>query len=169
MRAEEIQLKEGEHLLGSAKISRAAIAALWLSVPCFLVVGLWGFVPATVSILRLAAFIDENLFSVLEKAIAGIVIALSLVWAAVAAVLTKKNVCYSLVYTDFRVVATFRNTLFEANISEIKNVFAEQSLWGKIFRYGALTVQAEKGSITVKNVCDPMTIQKQLFRLMKVS
>lgn len=155
--------------MGSAKISRTSIAALWLSVPCFAAVGLGGFLPGTVRMLRLAAFADETLSAVLGGAVAAALIVLALAWAAVAAALTKRNICYSLVFTNLRVVATSHKMQFEARIPELKNVFAEQSLLGKIFRYGALTVQAETGAITVKNVCDPASVQKQLFDLMENS
>ena len=169
MRPEELQLKEGERLMGSAKISRASIAALWLSVPCFAAVGLGGFLPGTVRMLRLASFAGEALPAVLGGVIAVAVIVLALAWAAVAAVLTKRNICYSLVFTNLRVVATSHKTQFEARIPDLKNVFVEVSLPGRIFRYGALTVQAETGAITVKNVCDPASLQKQLFDLMENS
>ena len=169
MRPEELQLKEGEQLLGSAKISRASIAALWLSVPCFAAVGFGGFLPGMIRLLRLAASIDETVSAVLGGAIAVAVVVLALAWTAVAAVLTKRNICYGLIFTNLRVVATSYKTQMEASISDLKNVFVEESLPGKIFRYGTLTVQTEKGSVTVKNVCDPGLLQKQLFDLMEIS
>ncbi len=169
MQPDELQLKQGEELLGSAKISRTSIVALWLSVPCFAAVILGGFLPWVIRALRMADFIDGHISAFLGGLIAVAVVVLALAWAAVAAVLTKRHVCYSLVVTNLRVVATSHKTQMEASISDLKNVFVEESLGGKIFRYGALTIQAEKGSVTVKNVCDPEALQKQLFDLMGIS
>lgn len=167
MRPDELQLKQGEELLGSAKISRTSIVALWLSVPCFAAVILGGVLPWGIRTLRMADFIDGHISAFLGGLLAVAVVVLALAWTAVAAVLTKHHVCYSLVFTNFRVVATSHKIQMEARISDLKNVFVEASLGGKIFHYGALTIQAARDSITVKNICDPELLCKRLLSLME--
>lgn len=165
--SDELLLKEGEQKLSSAKISRASVVVLWLSVPCFLAVGLWGIVPGIVRLLRLSSYLGEGSTSFLRGLFLFFVIVLALAWAAVAAVLTKKNICYRLTITNLRVVASSSRSQFEAEISELKNVFLENSLLGTIFHYGALTIQAARNSITVKNIRDPESLRKQLLSLME--
>lgn len=172
MLAEQLQLKEGERVVGSARISKAAIVILWVSVPCFLLVSFGAlYIPPLLRVGKVVSLVDEEIGEGLSKAAIGvltfIVILLAAVWAGVAAVLTKRNVCFSLIYTNLRVFATTKNEQLEAPVGEIKNVFVGDSLLGKLFGYGNLTVQTERGSITVKNVCEPEELKRALFKLLE--
>ena len=51
-----------------------------------------------------------------------------------------------------------RGQHLSTTLAEIDNVFIEQSIWGKLFDYGNVTVAAKNGSLTVKNIANPNDI-----------
>lgn len=175
MQTEKLQLQAGEQILGKAKISKASILILWISVPCFLLIGFGGlYFPIIVQALSVGGFlflVDAELAGGISAVALGvltaIIIILASIWCVVAAVMTKRNTCYSLIFTNLRVVATTKTQHLEAPSCELKNVFVGNSLIGNILHYGTLTVQTERGSITVKNVRNPALLKQQLFDLME--
>lgn len=159
----EERAREEEQTLETAKISKASILMIWLSVPCFLGVGVGGIYSWIMRLLKAARSLDEGVFGFIRGVLIFVIVLLALIWTAVAVVLTKRNLRYSLTYNDRRVVATAGKERLESEISELKNVYLEDSLLGNIFHYGAITIQTERGSITVKNICDPDLIKKKLL------
>lgn len=181
-------LNPDEQVLREAKISVAAVAVLWLSVPAFLLVGfcgtyLPGLIGAYASSETMQALLDgigaetasfhavfsavkENLFGGVPKPVVGFAIALVVLlvvcWLSWACVCTKLHFRYSLLVTDSRVIGSAGKQTLDAPLCELKNVFVGQSWMGKLFRYGTVTVQTERSSLTVKNVSRPNEIKALL-------
>ena len=51
-----------------------------------------------------------------------------------------------------------RGQHLSTTLAEIDNVFIEQSIWGKLFDYGNITVATKNGSLTVRNIANPNDI-----------
>lgn len=65
--------------------------------------------------------------------------------------------------TNYRVVGESRQGEIEEEIYDIKNVHVEQSLFGKIFNYGAVVINGRKKSLTVKNIDNPQKVRQILM------
>ena len=109
----------------------------------------------------------QSLFGEIAKPLLGLAIAMIVLlivcWFVWGLVCTMRHFRYSLVVTDSRVVARGGKQTLEAPLSELVNVFVAQSWLGKLFRYGTRTVQAKRGSVTVKNVTKPQDIKTLLM------
>lgn len=186
-------LKPGEEIVSDAKISKAAIILLWVSVPAFLLVFcVIVYLPQIIAIqvnaeLRrtimeamgveylsfgnlLSAAKDQafsSVFADLAGVVSGIVtffvILLIIVWFIWACIYTRMNVRYSLTLTNQRVIATVKGESFEAEYKDIYNVCVLRSIWGKLFGFGEISVQAEKGAMTVKNIASAEQLQKAIL------
>jgi hypothetical protein len=178
-----------EAVLCRAKISKAAAVAFWISVPCFLLIGFCGaYLPGILGYYRdgelmkallegigteTATFSDvfsavkDHLVEKIPPFLSGFLIFLAVLlvtaWFGWSCVYTRIHFNDSLLVTDFRVVGRTGRQSFEAPLREIKNVFVGQSVAGRIFGYGYLTVQAEKGSFTAKNVKRVREIQQLII------
>jgi hypothetical protein len=67
-----------------------------------------------------------------------------------------------LAFTDSRVIGKAKDTTLDAALNDINNIFLSQSIWGKLFGYGNLTLQTTKGSLSVKNIIQPQIFKKKL-------
>lgn len=186
-------MKPGEEIVSQAKISKAAIVLLWVSVPAFLLVFcVIVYLPQIIAIqvnaelrrsimeamgVEYLSFGDlltaaknqafSSVFADLAGIVSGIVtffvILLLIVWFIWACIYTRMNVRYSLTVTNLRVIATAKDERFEAEYKDIYNVCILRSLWGKLFGFGEVSVQAEKGAITVKNVARAEELRKAIL------
>ena len=90
------------------------------------------------------------------------IVLLCLAWLVVCIWMTKRHFGYELAITNLRVIGKARNETFASPTAEIKNVFIEQSLWGKIFNYATITVQSRKGTKSFYNISSPNKMYKRL-------
>ncbi len=184
-----IQLKEGETLIREVHISKAGIIVLWLAVPVFLLITLGAtYLPGLLSYAASSAMRNAlmDMLGVEHLSMGDIVGAvgawipswlkivfwifmtpLIVLWFGWCLVATYQNTRYSLCYTDQRVVATAKGEEFTAPVSELKQVFVGQSIFGKLFKYGEVTIEAKKGSVTVKNITQAMDVKRDLLRMME--
>lgn len=190
---QDVALEQGEERLGEAKISKAALVLLWVSVPAFLLVfggivylpqiaALWldaelrqaaaeALGVDTLSFAQLLAAAGEGTFfaafadlAAVVRGIAVFFLALLLVaWFVWACVYTRQNMRYSLTLTDRRVIATAKGERLEAEYQEIYNVAVLRSVWGRLFGFGEISVQTEKGSVAVKNVSGAERWRRELL------
>jgi uncharacterized membrane protein YdbT with pleckstrin-like domain len=73
------------------------------------------------------------------------------------------------VLTDHRVVkqeGVFSITSFDASLDKVNNVFHEQSVWGRIFKYGdvGLETASEQGTTVFTCVPDPVNFKNSIVR-----
>ncbi len=176
MEAVERRLSINERIEGRGKVSLAALCVAWLSIPVFLFVG---FVVAAVPAIYKASNAAKTLqsagfFAEFNDAIKSIpkplIIALSipvclliLVWIGWGLVTTKRHFDCELVYTDNRVLGTCGGQSLDTEFLDVKNVFVSRSIWGKLFRYGNVTISAKGGSVTFRNLIDPNRLKEILM------
>lgn len=182
----ESMLKDDEKLVQRSQTSLAAILTIWLSIPLFLLlVFLSVFLPLIVRTLVNSGLRDalaeklgietptfsdafRSLFSGLPPFVntllisaAALLVAVWFVWACVA---TRNNSGDELAFSDQRVIGKTKDLFFEAPFCEIKNVFLERSVWGKLFSYGNITIHAEHASsVTFRNLKHPDFWRQQLL------
>lgn len=93
--------------------------------------------------------------------IAFVVVSAWLIWCLV---MTWRCMRNSLAITNFRVIGRAGSEFLDSPLNEIKNVFIEQSLWGKIFNFGSIVLSTKKKSLTFRNISDPKTIYNLLLK-----
>ena len=178
-------IKQGETVIAEVGISKRAILVEWLALPTvFLVFFLTVCLPVILRTLAVDAAKAAFEAAVgIEDAGAGDVLAhvwqaimpnvphwvtiliqvpvwiAVFVWFVLCSVNTVRHFGYEVILTDKRVLARARNEVFECGWAEMKNVFIEQSLWGRWLHYGSITFQGPRGSLTVRHVTDPDTIK----------
>lgn len=174
-----------ETVVAEMGVSKRAILVEWLAIPTvFLVFFLTVFLPVIIKTLAVdtakAAFaaaigveevtfsdVTANFLQALIPAVPhGVAVLLQVMlwlllisWLGFTVVRTYLHFGYEILLTDTRVRAKARDEIFDCKWSEIKNVFVEQSLWGKLLHYGNVTLQGPRGAVTVKHVADPDTVR----------
>ena len=183
MKIKDTVFKNGEQVEYEAKVSKKALLVTWLAIPAFI------YVPATIA--YIPTFIKSlvtnkikdvvfgnvdipsfpSVWSLLPDEIGNFVrvlvtiplVLLFLVWLGFCLVQTKRHFQNSLFVTNYRVVGESRQGEIEEELSNIKNVHVEQSLFGKIFNYGAIVINGKKKSLTIKNIDNPKKVHKMLI------
>ena len=174
LRAFSFDLKEDEEVVLRSSSSIKGLIASYLMLPAFLLI--YFIVFKLPQILRNAvvdAIKDEitggsadggGIFSGVVDAISNIYItACIIVWIAVCVVTTVRYFGYRLVITNFRVIGKARSKSMDVELKEVMNVHIEESIWGKIFGYGHITVRTKKQSLTFKNISNPRDVYKKLM------
>ena len=92
--------------------------------------------------------------------IAFVVVSAWLIWCLV---MTWRCMRNSLAITNFRVIGKAGSETLDSPLNEVKNVFIEQSLWGKLFNFGSIVVLTKRKSVTFRNISDPQTIYNLLI------
>lgn len=183
-----IALMENESIEMQSTPSKLSLWVAWLSVPSIgLVLFLTVYLP---NLLRLwfskavreavlsevgvdklgemdvSSYIMGEITGSLPKVVVVLVsipiVLLCLAWLVVCLWMTKRHFGYELAITNLRVIGKARNETFASPTAEIKNVFIEQSLWGKIFNYATITVQSRKGTKSFYNISSPNKMYKRL-------
>lgn len=185
------QVKQGEEIVREVKISKAAILVDWLSIPCvFLFFFLTVCLPVIVQtyakeevrnkLLEMLGAEEIGFFDImgnlgfvigLPAFVRGFVVFLFVLlgvsWLVFCLIQTKRHFGYEIVITERRILARAKSELFDEEWSRVKNVFVERSLWGKLFRYGTVTIHGVSGSVSVRHVGDPESVQKEFYLRMK--
>lgn len=184
------KLNDSEAIVAETKISKASIILDWLSIPSvllifFLSVCLPILLNIYSSVQKLEVIgkvlgVEEVKFSDLVKNIGiafqlpnflivfidimlGLLVISWFVWACVK---TKLHFGYELIATDSRLLLWAKGQFLESKWNDVKNIFIGQSLWGKIFNYGTVTVHCKCGTLTVKNITNPLKYQKEFYNRM---
>ena len=157
MKRDEVVLKSGETIEYSTKISKKALLVTWLAIPAFIFVpSAVAYIPQLIKSLvqngiRDALFGDAlpsfpTIWSILPDSVGTFlrvlitipIVLLILVWLGICLVQTQRHFKNSLFVTNYRVIGeSIEGDVYE-ELSNIKNVHVEQSLFGKIFNYGAI-------------------------------
>lgn len=180
-------VRVNEKIVAEIGISKRAIIVEWLAVPAvFLVFFLTVCLPAMIKTLAVdtAKAVFEEAIGIEEAGFSDVALHLwravmpavpdwlvvfvqvlvwmvFLAWAGVTLVRTYLHFGYEMILTETRVLARARGALFDCAWNDVKNVFVEQSLWGRLLKYGSVTVQGPRGSVTVRHVADPKAVQTE--------
>ena len=182
------KLDEGEEIVAEANISKAAILLDWLVLPCLLLLlflsvclPVLGSIYSSVKKVEMIAEIlgvEEVTFSdlVAHMGIAfqipkfliifiDVMLGLLIVsWLGWACVKTYTHFGYELIATDKRILLQAKGATLESTWEEVKNIFIGQSVWGKLFHYGNVTIHCSRGALTVKSVTDPYRYRQELYK-----
>lgn len=171
------------------KTSRAALLITWLSIPSmYLIPILFAYIPRLIRVtfskavresimesvgasdmseVNVSGYIFDQIFGAVPGFVWVLVaiplVLLFLVWLGFCLVMTHRHFRYHLAVTDLRVIGNAAGKELNAPLNEIVNVFVEQSVWGKLLRYGAITVQTKKKSLTFYNVAHPERLYQLLM------
>lgn len=85
-------------------------------------------------------------------------ILMAVIWVIWCIVMTFRHFDNKLTVVNGDVYCSSRGQHLSTTLTEIDNVFIEQSIWGKLFDYGNITVAAKNGSLTVRNIANPNDI-----------
>ena len=99
----------------------------------------------------------------LSGAISAFTTLFIIIWIISCLIMTARHFGYSLAITNLRVIGNAKGTKLDSPLNEVMNVHIEQSIWGKIFKYGALTVRTKKQAVTFKNISNPEALKKILM------
>lgn len=178
------KVKINEKIVAEVNISKKAIIVDWLAIPSvFVVFFLSVCLPVIIRTLTVntakAAFeqaigienagfsdVAGNMWRAIMPNVPNAVLVfvqvliwlLFIVWLIFALVRTKLHFGYEVILTDKRVLARARNAYFESEWQDVKNVFVGQSIWGRLLKYGSLTIQGARSSITVHHINNPKSV-----------
>ena len=66
--------------------------------------------------------------------------------------LTKKFKQNELLFTTEEVVGRNKKNVLKIPLKAVSNIYVEKSLWGRIFKYGTITIVSSKGSVSIENI-----------------
>lgn len=178
-----IYLKSDEHIVHEARLSMASLIVTWLSIPgVFLIFFMLTYVPhfirnALFNTVKNAAMDElgiptkettEHVFDAISGAFLVTlcipIILLVLAWLGWCLFMTRRHFRSSLAITDFRVIGRSNDEELDSPLGEVVNVFLEQSLWGRLFNYGNLTVYTKKSSLVFYDIGEPQNIRYLLMK-----
>ncbi|MGN1061224.1 MAG: hypothetical protein ACI4QN_05770 [Candidatus Coproplasma sp.] len=178
-----------EKVIMRAKISKAAIIGEWLSAPCLLIT----FILITVIPVSAQIFgntqIKNQICEILgvespdfsdmwregvrlialgiPSFIYGLTIflicVLVTVWLVICLISTRRHLRYSLTLTDKRIIGKDRNAEIIAEWKDVMDLYVSQSIWGKLCKFGTVTLYTSVGAVTVRTVCDPFAIRRLCY------
>lgn len=175
-----------ENNLTKAKISVSALVIAWVSIPAFIIVPYLAIIipnyirmhvsgeiadMITESLsngIEMSAFdvVKQELFGEVNPILSGIIGVvigtLIFAWLCWATVYTLLHFNYSLSYSDSEVFAKAGRKKITIPFKKMTNIYVEQSLWGKLFRYGSIVITSSIGSVTVKSVANARVFAKKL-------
>lgn len=180
-----ILLKKGEIIEKEAKTTITGLIMTWISIPggmllYWLVVYFPVWLKSTVSSafkqdimsalgvespesINITDYIFRDVPDFVISLISIPFILLVIVWLCWCLVMTGRHFKYSLAVTNFRVIGKAGSEILDSPLNEIKNVFIEQSIWGKLLKYGSVVVSTKSKSVTFKNIHDPYELYRMLM------
>lgn len=189
------QLQKDEHIDLNVKKSPIALIIIWISIPGFyLVQFLLLYLPKILKILisksfknaikkelnldtltyksikeyiRNDIFSNINIPSFLVKFIFFLISLLIICWLCWCIYMTIKFLHSNLIITNKRVFGKVGNKTLICNHNDIKNVFIEQTLIGRIFNYGSIIIYSKGQSLKFKNITNPNKLKDDLLNLNK--
>ena len=108
-------------------------------------------------------YIFRNVPGFIKGFLGFIVFLLVAAWLGWCLVMTWRHMRNSLAITNFRVIGKAGDETLDSPLSEVKNVFIEQSLWGKIMGFGSIVVSTKSKSLTFRNIDNPTRVYKLLM------
>jgi len=188
-----LRVAPDERIEYEAKISRAAIIAIWAVIPAFLLaIFLVAYLPVLIKYalnaeakrllletlgidgldfgavrnaiyIELFGFLPVGVVKVIGGFGAGLIALLITAWAVWAGVYSYMNTRYALIITDRRILAKAKEQVLDTEFAPVLNIIAAQSLFGKLFGYGELNIQTKTNAITVCNIAEVNRVRELLW------
>ena len=159
--------REGEEVEKRAEISRAAIVAIWVSIPLAILIFLFPVLSGLIkgSIWGFKLFGDGFGSALGVLAINAAILLTPVIFAYIgfAIVYSNQNKEFALIVTNYRVIGKNAKQELSIDYQDLVNVHEGHSVLGSMFGYGDLTLQSGRESITVKNIKDAEEIRKKLL------
>lgn len=178
-----ICLNNDEKIIAESKPSVKALIITWLAIPGFLFITL--FLPILCSVIKISisSSISEqigiqgishisyawqsvfgNLVGIYKFLIFFPITLLVMAWTILCLVLTYRHFKYCITITDSRLIGVSRENKVAVSLKRIKNVYCEQSIWGKMLNYGSIIVYTTKGTYEFKSIAFPQKIKNLLIK-----
>lgn len=169
-----------------ATISIKALIVAWLSIPALYIIPyIFVYLPKYIkmkiegeieSAIREAAGLGEKISvsDIVKQEIYGaippivtdiigfFVGLLFFAWFCWAIGYTVKHFKYKLHYDEKELYGKSGKKELTVSLDKINNIYIEDSIWGKLFNYGSITISSTVGSITIKNVAGARAFAKRL-------
>lgn len=168
-----VDLKEDEKIVLKSKPSIIGLIAGYLTLPAFLLIYFILFkLPQIIRKAIVNAVVDEItggssgdgiLSRVLDTISGAVIVALIILWIVICVVVTIRYFGYRLVITNIRVVGKARVNRMDVKLTDVMNVYIEQSIWGKLLGYGHITVRTKRQALTFKNISNPQDFYRKLM------
>lgn len=168
-----VDLKEDEEIVLKSKPSLKGLIAAYLTLPAFLLIYFIVFMlPQIIRKAVMNVIMDEItggssgdgiLNKVLEVISGAVIVACIILWIVICAVVTIRYFGYRLVITNIRVIGKARENRMDVKLTDIMNVYIEQSIWGKLLGYGHITIRTKRQALTFKNISDPENFHRKLM------
>lgn len=151
-----------ELIVLSSRISVISILLYWLSVPSLLSFFFIGFILPKIRYAKQTAQVlaGENSFlsqigGLLNALLTAAFLFLLILWILFCLIVTRRMLDNRLVFTDKHVIGHTGKKNLNAPLLEVKDVFVEQNLLGRLFHYGCVTVTTKRGTLSVNNLDHP--------------
>jgi len=183
---EGIPLKKDEVIEAKAKASYKGLLFAWASIPAgALLIWLVFYLPTLIRLAASSAFkaavisalgiekpseisVTDYIFRNIPDFVRGflgfVIFVLVSAWLVWCLVMTAHCTRNSLAITNFRVIGKAGAETLDSPLDEVKNVFIEQSLWGKLFNFGSVVVSTKRKSVTFRNISEPRIIHSLLMK-----
>jgi len=177
MRSIKRLLSDDAKIVKEAKLSKSALIITWVSIPGgILLFLLLTYFPVYIDMLikgKVKEFIinqenmnteKQSLFKYITSEIFGnihpviwfivcfFVFLLFSAWLFWSLYLTKKFKQNELLFTTEEVVGRNKKNVLKIPLKAVSNIYVEKSLWGRIFKYGTITIVSSKGSVSIENI-----------------
>ena len=186
-------LKKGEQIEYQTKQSFFSLLISWLAIPAvffmyFLIFILPGIIKRAITNTVVEVVEDsinvgditDNISSEVSGSLGGflgtlrsvlhaigifVIVVLVFAWLCVCLYQTYKYLtqkCY-ITLTNYRVIGKVGDNVYEMQLDKLKNVYIERHIWGRVFKYGSVVIQADRRAITFKHIHDPAQIKDLLL------
>lgn len=177
MRSIKRLLSDDAKIVKEAKLSKSALIITWVSIPGgILLFLLLTYFPVYIDMLikgKVKEFIinqenmnteKQSLFKYITSEIFGNIhpviwfivcffaFLLFSAWLFWSLYLTKKFKQNELLFTTEEVVGRNKKNVLKIPLKAVSNIYVEKSLWGRIFKYGTITIVSSKGSVSIENI-----------------
>jgi len=180
---DEICLNTDEKIILKTRPSVKALIITWLAIPSFLFVTLFlpflgtliktlvsESVKQSINIQGVSPFayawqsVFGDLLGIVKFLIFFPITLLVTVWVVLCLILTYRHFKYFVVITDSRLLGKSKNKEVVVSLKTIKNVYCEQSIWGKFLNYGNVIVNTSKNTFEFKSISSPKKIKDFLMK-----
>ena len=177
----ETDLIMGENVVAEARPSKRALLITWLSVPTFIfifiILPMLGPLFAawfSVSVKHAIITSNDSSFSYAWGQVFGAlngflkfliffpIVVISIIWAIFCLVLTYRHFQYNIIVTEKKLIGKSGDRDVSVLLKRIKNVYVEQSLWGRLLNYGNIMVNMTTETLEFKSISNPEKIKRIL-------
>lgn len=161
------QMDKNEVIVKRSKSSKKALIITWSSIPSFLLIVIFPNIPSLFKNMYYTGLL-KDLLGILPTFLKVLfiisIIMCVITWLVLCLILTKRYMKYKLIITNYRIIGKADKEGLDETFENIKNVFIEQSIWGRILGYGTITIQAQSKTLSFYNVSYPHELYKIIMK-----